>query len=204
MGALSGQSPTRRRDAASTRHDLLEAAATLFAERGFERTTVRDIAVRAGVNQALLFRYFGSKDALFEEVTAWRGRELLAATAAERLLEDSLRGMLTSDRPAEPYRALEAVLRSIGTDSAAAPRSRCLGDEYARTLAMLTHHDNAGLRADLVLAWLVGIGMLRGVPDRRALANADADEVCSLVLPAVRTLLEHIAPGTDHAGPGRS
>ena len=84
----------RRRDAAATQQALLDAAAKLFAERGFDRTTVRDIAGEAGVNQALLFRYFGTKEALFEAVMARGGREHLAATTPERLFGTSLRSLL--------------------------------------------------------------------------------------------------------------
>src|SRR5436190_21230125 len=84
----------RKRDAAATQQALLDAAAKLFAERGFDRTTVRDIAGQAGVNQALLFRYFGSKEALFEAVIARNGREHLEANPPERLLSASLRSML--------------------------------------------------------------------------------------------------------------
>ena len=87
----------RRRDAAATQQALLDAAAKLFAERGFDRTTVRDIAGEAGVNQALLFRYFGSKEALFEAVIARNGREQLAVTPPERLFSASLRSMLAPD-----------------------------------------------------------------------------------------------------------
>lgn len=42
----------RKRDATATRLAILAAAQQLFAERGYERATVREIAARAGVNQA--------------------------------------------------------------------------------------------------------------------------------------------------------
>lgn len=46
---------------------LLEAARESFAERGYARSTTRDIAARAGVAETLLFRNFGSKANLFGE-----------------------------------------------------------------------------------------------------------------------------------------
>lgn len=46
---------------------LLAAAVELFAERGFARTSTRDIAERAGVTEPMLFRHFGSKANLFQE-----------------------------------------------------------------------------------------------------------------------------------------
>ena len=70
------EEPGRRRDSAATKAALLTAARTLFADRGFEQTTVRDIAARAGVNQALLFRYFGSKEALFHAAMASTSEQL--------------------------------------------------------------------------------------------------------------------------------
>ena len=49
-----------------TRHAILQAAITAFAARGYAETGVRDVATAAGVNAALVGRYFGSKEGLFE------------------------------------------------------------------------------------------------------------------------------------------
>jgi AcrR family transcriptional regulator len=51
-----------RGDAAATRRAILAAARELFAARGVAGVSVRDIAARAGVNHALVHRYFGAKD----------------------------------------------------------------------------------------------------------------------------------------------
>lgn len=45
---------------------IIETAETLFAERGFDGTSVRDIADEAGVNVAMISYYFGSKEKLME------------------------------------------------------------------------------------------------------------------------------------------
>jgi AcrR family transcriptional regulator len=182
----------RRRDSAATRQAFLDAASAVFAERGFDRTTVREIARRAEANQALLFRYFGSKEAIFEEVVAQRGREQLRASAPERLVEDTLRGMMNPDSPERRDHSLETLLRSTGNDNAAATVRRELGEEYTRTLATLTDAENADLRADLVLAWILGIGLVRGIATKEPLASADPDEVCALVLDAAKALLERV------------
>lgn len=57
--------PARQRDADRTRAAILAAARTLFATRGFTNTGVREVAELAGVNSALVGRYFGSKQGLF-------------------------------------------------------------------------------------------------------------------------------------------
>jgi AcrR family transcriptional regulator len=177
----------RRRDAAATRLALLDAAGKLFAERGFDRTTVRDIAKLAGANQSLLFRYFGSKEALFEAVIARSGREQLAATPPERLFSTSLRSVL---EPGRQNRALETYLRSSGSDGVAAAIRQEVGREYAEVLATLTDAPDAELRADLALAWLMGIALVREVTGKEPLAGADPEHISRLVLAGVKTLLE--------------
>lgn len=56
-----------RRSTAEVRRLLLVSAQELFATRGYAATTTREIAERAGVSEALVFRHFMSKDRLFEK-----------------------------------------------------------------------------------------------------------------------------------------
>jgi AcrR family transcriptional regulator len=55
-----------RRPAAERRREILDAARTLFAERGFHATTTRDLAAAADINDALIYRYFPDKQAILE------------------------------------------------------------------------------------------------------------------------------------------
>lgn len=57
----------RKRDAAGTRAAILEAAQGQFARLGYDCAVLRDIARDAGVDVALVKRYFGGKEALFLE-----------------------------------------------------------------------------------------------------------------------------------------
>jgi len=52
----------------SRRDELLAIAATLFAERGFKNTTVRDIADAAGILSGSLYHHFDSKEAMVDEL----------------------------------------------------------------------------------------------------------------------------------------
>ena len=68
------------------REDLLAGALTCLLEKGWARTTVRDIAAAAGVNHAAIGYHFGSRDALLTEAfmqafEEW-GEEIAAAVAA--------------------------------------------------------------------------------------------------------------------------
>lgn len=59
----AGQAPGRRqRDAAGTREAITVAAQMVFDRRGYEGTTVREVAAEAGITQGLVTRYFGSKE----------------------------------------------------------------------------------------------------------------------------------------------
>ena len=59
---------TEAKGKTATRAAILEAAKKLFAAKGFDAATVRDICNEAGVNIALVSRYFGSKSGLYTEV----------------------------------------------------------------------------------------------------------------------------------------
>lgn len=52
---------------------IMDAAETLFAEQGFNGTSVRDIAEKANVNLAMISYYFGSKEKLLEAIFGYRG-----------------------------------------------------------------------------------------------------------------------------------
>jgi AcrR family transcriptional regulator len=49
------------------REDILEAARSVFSDKGYVRTSTREIAEQAGINEAMVFRHFGSKAGLFRE-----------------------------------------------------------------------------------------------------------------------------------------
>lgn len=84
--------PTRReRKKLETRQALEEAALRLFGERGYEQTTVEDIAEAADVAVRTFFRYFSSKqDVLFGDVVTDRVRRLRDELAARPMTEPPL------------------------------------------------------------------------------------------------------------------
>lgn len=67
MKATAAPKKTRM-EAGDRRAQLLEVAKRLFAASGFDGATTKEIAARAGVTEALIFRHFPSKDALYEAV----------------------------------------------------------------------------------------------------------------------------------------
>lgn len=65
----------RKRDREATANALLDAGKQVFAERGFDAATTREIAGRAGVNEQLIQRYFSGKAGLLLAVVERYGRE---------------------------------------------------------------------------------------------------------------------------------
>ena len=80
------RSERRREQAEETRERVLDAAAGLFGERGFESTTISAIAQAAGVSPETVYGRFGNKRALLGElVRARRARARARAGAVSRL-----------------------------------------------------------------------------------------------------------------------
>jgi AcrR family transcriptional regulator len=90
--ALEPSAPVSgRRRRGEARQAILDSAGELFAERGYQGASIRDIAAHAEVNETLVFRNFGTKDALFEEAIAAPFRAFLEDFAARwEQREDSL------------------------------------------------------------------------------------------------------------------
>ena len=62
------QPAKKRRNAEATRARLIEAGEVLFAEQGFDRTTLDAIAAAADVNKAMIRYYYGDKDGLYASI----------------------------------------------------------------------------------------------------------------------------------------
>jgi AcrR family transcriptional regulator len=84
--AHPGESP-RRLPAAQRRELLEDAAARLFAQRGYVATTVEDIVAAAGVSKPMLYRHFDSKKELLMKLLEHR-RDELAAAPLDRFLKE--------------------------------------------------------------------------------------------------------------------
>lgn len=74
---------TTPRDAAATRHRLIDAARAEFAEFGIAGARVDRIAVNAAANKAQIYNYFGSKDRLFDAVWESVVREVIESTPVD-------------------------------------------------------------------------------------------------------------------------
>jgi AcrR family transcriptional regulator len=89
MSRMRSSPPLREEDSSRTRRQLLEAAGQVFAEKGFERATGKEICERAGANTAAVNYYFGGIEGLYTAVV-WEAHsrlvtfDALSAAVAEQ------------------------------------------------------------------------------------------------------------------------
>ncbi len=166
---LSRVSAPVARSRSATRTKLLNSARTRFQDHGFDGTTVRDIASDAGVDAALIKRYFGSKEGLFTEIT---------------LADESLADLLTGDRATVGFRmaerlatkktspGIETVMRSLGNPAVAERYEVELHDRFIVGLAQWLGGRDAPVRAGLIVSILNGIAVSTTILGQRSLRDA--------------------------------
>ncbi|QXV56970.1 TetR/AcrR family transcriptional regulator [Amycolatopsis sp. TNS106] len=179
----------RKRNSAATKEAILQAAMKLFVDRGFDAATVRDIADLAGVNQALLFRYFGSKEELFDVAVSRRALAQLDETPPDRLIEVILRELLAVGPGAGSDQIVKAILLSTGQPGTVSAGRKQVRDGYTDALATLSGAPDARLRASLLLAWLLGIGIARHITEDQNIVAADFGDICAVVTGVAKNLL---------------
>ncbi|WP_433442146.1 TetR/AcrR family transcriptional regulator [Nonomuraea sp. CA-141351] len=185
-----------KRDREATRARLLEAARLRFARGGYDATSVRDIAGDVGVDATLIFRYFGSKKGLFDEATADIPQDLLEGPQ-EELVARMLRTVVFADWAMYGgEHPLVAMLRSSAHEDTRQRIRQEVCDTYVRALEDLVQGEDAQLRAELLSAWLVGIGILRSVVATPALAGAAAADLAPHVETVASGLLGRPMSGT--------
>lgn len=183
---LSREERRRRTEAA-----ILQAATELFAEGGFERTTIRGVAARAGIDPALVMQYYGSKEGLFAEAARWDPDHTSILTATSDSLAAAAVDDLLARFEGEGREAAVAFMRNCLTHPTA---SRVMRDEVmcerAEAVADALHGDERELRAALFGAVLMGVGLARYLIEIEPLAGASPEDVRRLLEPVLQTLVD--------------
>jgi AcrR family transcriptional regulator len=172
----------RRRDAPGTRTALVAAAAELFAERGYNHATLRDIGERAGVDAAMIARYFGGKAQLYiavlhEEMGEDVPTDILDPARMRQVVDRAIRRgpspiYQVVSRPHDDARA-QAVSR-------AELHSRIVGPLVDRLTA--DGLDRPQERAEILTAAFIGVLTARAAGAFDKLPDLDADDLTDLLL----------------------
>lgn len=172
-----GATPQTQRGAAETRTRLLLAARSLFAVNGYANVGIRDIATKAGVNPALINRYFGSKRRLFEEVADALGEEgknlgdgrSPIARAVEAMNEIIDNGEKSLRAASFRFTALSALDPDVSDVIARAY------DKIRQQLIDALPGGRKATRAELVLSLFMGASMVRNLLRTDASPRVDAE-----------------------------
>jgi AcrR family transcriptional regulator len=128
----------RERKRQQTRERLTRAAMALFLERGFEATTLDDIATAADISRRSFFHYFDSKEdvvfAWHEEITAALVAEIAARPASESMLAAAENAIAAMVRQIEPGEAI-AMARLKRDNPALQARDQVKYEQLERALA---------------------------------------------------------------------
>ncbi len=191
MSSIGDNATKERRphDAQASQQALLAAARTVFVELGYERATTREIGERAGVDPALIARYFESKEGLFMAAIADLGPDdgpqldYEPATLVAFLLErwDELGHSPISRALASP-----ALTDDVRRQVSGIVREQLLNGE----VELLRGRGAAApeLLAELLIALAVGIAMTRANGTLETLAAAPRAEVLEVLAPLVDSL----------------
>jgi AcrR family transcriptional regulator len=188
MSSTVDNDTTRRaRDSDASRAALLRAARSAFDELGYDLATTREIGERAGVDPALIARYFDSKEGLFIAAIAY------VAEDEDEVELDAVVPYLLERWDEHGHNPISRALTSLGLSEGMRRRvasvvaewlRRQLGDELeARAVA------DAAMRAELLVAIAVGVATTRANGTLEELAAADRDAVAAALAPAIDALL---------------
>ena len=186
----------RRPGNQDTRQAILTAAREAFAERGFDGTSIRQIATSAGVDPALVHHYFGAKDKLF---LATMDAPIDPGELLPKVFEAGIDGV--GERLVRTF--LGVWDSPAGSPAAALFRSAMQHEWSARMLReflvtqilrRVTGHmkldpADASRRAALVASQMAGIVMVRYILKIEPMASMSQDEIVHSVAPTIQRYL---------------
>ncbi|WP_336920999.1 TetR/AcrR family transcriptional regulator [Aquipuribacter sp. SD81] len=192
---MAGRPSGRRPGDSGTREAILAAARRLFAEQGFDRTTIRQVAGAADVDPTLVHHYYGSKQRLFVAVVElpFEPDHVVAhvltgdpAGVGERLARFVV-GALEAE---ESRRRLLGLIRAAASEPEAAAMLRTrLTDDLLSRVATGIGADRPEYRATLCASQMIGIAMARYVVAVEPLASASAARLVADVAPTLQRYL---------------
>ncbi|MEU4830260.1 TetR family transcriptional regulator [Streptosporangium sp. NPDC023615] len=192
--AAGRRRPGRRPGSADTRGQILAAAREIFAEKGFDKATVRGIARQAGVDPALVHHYFAGKEGIFVAamelpITPENVVSAILAGPREEVGERLARFILTITSDAAARQPLLALVRTAMTNDQMVVMirefmTRALLGRVAELLQI------PPLRMEAAFAQLFGVVLVRYVLKLEPLASTDVEELVDLLAPTIQRYLD--------------
>ncbi|MCW2518757.1 MAG: transcriptional regulator [Mycobacterium sp.] len=175
---------------------ILAAGREAFAETGWAGTTIRAVARAADVDPALVYHYFGSKEALLDAATTppQRWLENVAATWAtprDQLGAALLRLMLGSWADEEIGPFLRAVLLTAAHEQSTREKLRLVVERSLIGVSQLgADTQDRMVRSGLISSQIMGLAMMRYVWRIEPLASMTDDELVAAIAPNLQHYIE--------------
>ncbi|MGW0928535.1 TetR/AcrR family transcriptional regulator [Streptomyces sp. NPDC002644] len=179
-------------DAPATRDRILAAAREVFAERGYEKASVRGIARSADVDPALVHHYFGTKEQVFASAVEGAFAPVLRTAPLTELRLDRAGEQFARmflgvwENPATRAPLLAIVRSAVSNEAAAAIFRRMVAQLVLSRVAKELDAPDAELRAELAAAQVVGVVLLRYVIKVEPIASADPEELVARLAPVLQ------------------
>lgn len=191
---MADADPRPQRDARRTRAAILAAAQKAFSERGYSDTGVRDITAAAGVNPALVSRYFGSKEKLYEAaLSALLDARLITDLPRERFGEVVV-AILTASGAATSERGqrnpLPMMMLASADPTARAITDRLLNTIFLEPLASWYGPERGAGKAACFTALASGITLYRELYPLDALNAQMSEETRRWLVNAFQSLID--------------
>ncbi|MDQ1218280.1 TetR/AcrR family transcriptional regulator [Microbacterium arborescens] len=173
-----------------SREAILRAAAVRFESDGFDRATVRGIARDAGIDAAMIVRYFGSKESLFLAATSIDLELPRVDTESELGPGQALARHAVALWGSEtPGRALRILLRASAQDAEAAVRVR---DVFATQVSpfLAGEQGDSPVRASLITSQILGYALGRYIIGLDPLVDVDDEEAARRLGVALQALID--------------
>jgi AcrR family transcriptional regulator len=186
----------RRRGNPDTRATILVAAQSEFAEKGFDRVSMRGIAKAAGVDPSLMYHYFGSKDdvLLASLDVPFDPREVIPALTRDGVAglgnRIASRFLAIWDDPANQTRLVTVVRASMSSAAAQDLLTNGVARMILRPIREAIATPEAELRTSFVASQLLGLAVARYVLRLEPLASAPSEVVSAAVGPTLQRYLD--------------
>ncbi|EFG75354.1 transcriptional regulator, TetR family [Mycobacterium parascrofulaceum ATCC BAA-614] len=177
-----------RRSSDDTKAAILAAARERFGAVGFQGATIRAIAADAGIDPAMVMRYYGSKDRLFAAAAEFDLRfPDLAAIDPAQVGPSMVRHFLERWEGDE---ALVILLRSSATNGEAAQRMQeIFGSQIQPLVAAFVAPQDSGVRAGLIATQILGMALCRFVLRLPPVVEMTRDEIVDWLGPTIQRYL---------------
>tara|TARA_R110002126_G_scaffold270887_1_gene414714 strand:- start:2267 stop:2842 length:576 start_codon:yes stop_codon:yes gene_type:complete len=190
MSDINNLPTARKRDAAATKDAILDAARMVFMNKGYDSAGTREIADRAGVNVALISRYFGSKEGLFKAaIPPTMSMEPMLIDDMAKFGAHIAKHFVHKDLVCR-FDPMLALIRAAASENATQILCTTIEEQFITPLANRLKGSDAYERATLIGAQLTGYDLATRVIGVNTSPSGDKSKVEAILAKVIQDLVD--------------